>query len=130
MSASNDYRSPLAKVKGLGRSPDATRFFWVQKLTAIALIPLTLWFCYSIATLPELTYEVLIAWLKSPFNAVMASLLTVVSLKHGVIGMQVIFEDYIHTHGLRFGAILFTKLLSYFMMALGVYSILRLSLGN
>lgn len=129
MSASNDFRSPLAKVKGLGRSPEATHFFWVQKLTAIALIPLILWFCYSIVTLPDLTYEALVNWLKSPFNAVLASVLTVVSLKHGMIGMQVIFEDYIHTHGLRLAAILFTNLLSYFMMALGVYSILRLSLG-
>ena len=126
----NDFRSPLAKAKGLGTSPDATRFFWVQKVTSLALIPLVLWFSFGIASLPGLNHDVLVAWLKSPFNAVMAITLIIVSLKHGMIGMQVIIEDYIHADGKRMAALLSIKLLSYFMMALGVYSVLRISLGS
>ena len=125
-----DLRSPLAKAKGLGVSQDATQFSWIQKITALALVPLVLWFCISVAMLPELTYEVLVAWLKSPFNAVMALVLVIVSLQHGQMGMQVIFEDYISSHGTRIAAVLMTKFISYFMMALGVYSIISIALGS
>ena len=127
---SKDLRSPLAKAKGLGASADATQFSWVQKLTALALIPLVLWFCFSVAMLPEVTYEVLVNWLKSPFNAVMMLITVVISLHHGQMGMQVIYEDYIHTYSTRVIAILITKFLSYFMMALGVFSIISIALGH
>ena len=127
---SKDLRSPLAKAKGLGVSQDATQFSWVQKITALALIPLVLWFCIGVAMLPELTYEVLVTWLKSPFNAVMALILVVVSFQHAHMGIQVIFEDYISSHGTRIAAVLITKFISYFMMALGVYSIISIALGS
>jgi len=125
-----DLRSPLAKAKGLGTSGDASNNFWIQRLTALALVPLVIWFCMSIALLPEVTYEVLVNWLQSPFNTVMMVIIVVVSFHHAQMGMQVIFEDYIPTHDIRIAAILFVKFLSYFLMALGVYSILKIALGG
>ncbi|MEE9303791.1 MAG: succinate dehydrogenase, hydrophobic membrane anchor protein [Thiotrichaceae bacterium] len=126
----NDLRSPLAKAKGLGASGDATRHFWVQRLTALALIPLTLWFGFSVAMLPEANYETVVAWLQSPFNTVMLVLVVIVAFQHAHLGMQVIFEDYISDHSKRMFAVLTTKFISYFMMVLGVYSILKIALGN
>ena len=125
-----DLRSPLAKAKGLGVSPDASHHHWVYTLTALALIPLVSWFCISLALLPTVTYEVLVAWIASPFNAVMMLLVVVIGFQHAHMGMQVIYEDYIHNHFYRISTILITKFLSYFMMALGVYSIIKLALGS
>ncbi|CAA6810208.1 MAG: Succinate dehydrogenase, hydrophobic membrane anchor protein [uncultured Thiotrichaceae bacterium] len=125
-----DLRSPLAKVKGLGASGDATHHFWVQRLTALALFPLVIWLSISIIALPDMSYEALVALFQNPFNAVMMIVLVLVSLHHGHLGMQVIFEDYISTHGTRLAAILVTKFLSYFLMALGVYSVLKIALAG
>ena len=126
----NDLRSPLAKVKGLGRSSDASHHFWLQRLTALALIPLTLWFCFSIALLAEASYSNVLAWLASPFNAVMMILIVLISFQHAQLGLQVIIEDYIATYRYRLMAILAVKFSSYFMMALGVYSIIKISFGG
>ena len=125
-----DLRSPLAKVKGLGVSPDASHHFWLQRLTALALIPLTLWFCFSIALLPEASYAHVVTWLSSPFNAVMMILIVIISFQHAHLGLQVIIEDYVADYRYRLGAILTVKFISYFMMALGVYSILKISFGG
>ena len=124
-----DLRSPLAKAKGLGTSKDASNDFWIQRLTALALVPLVLWFCFSLVLLPQVSYEVLVHYLQSPFNAIMMILLVIISFKHAQMGMQVIFEDYIATHGARISAILGVKFISYLMMALGVFSILKIALG-
>lgn len=125
-----DLRTPLAKAKGLGTSGDASNYFWIQRLTALALVPLVIWFCFSIALLPEVSYEVLLNWLQSPFNAVMMMMIIVVSFHHAQMGMQVIFEDYIPTHDIRIAAILSVKFLSYFLMAVGIFSILKIALGG
>ncbi len=125
-----DLRSPLAKVKGLGTSPDATHHFWIQRLTALALIPLTLWFCFSIALLPNANYATVIAWLQSPFNAVMMILVVLISFHHTHLGLQVILEDYVANLRYRLVAALIIKFTSYFMMVLGIYAILKIALGG
>ena len=125
-----DLRSPLAKVKGWGVSPDASHHHWVHALTGLALIPMVLWFCFSLMMLPEVTYAVLVSWIASPFNAVMMLLIIIIGFHHAHMGMQVIFEDYIPNHFYRITVILITKFLSYFMMVLGVYSIIKLALGS
>lgn len=125
-----DLRSPLAKVKGLGASGDATHHFWIQRLTALALIPLVVWLSVSIIALPDMSYDTIVALFQRPFHAVMMILLVLVSLHHGQLGMQVIYEDYLGTHGTRLAAILVTKFLSYFLMVLGVYSILKITFAG
>lgn len=125
-----DLRSPLAKVKGLGSSPEASHHYWVQRLSALGLIPLTLWFCFNIALLPEASYAGITAWLQSPFNATMMILVVLVSLQHAHLGLQVIIEDYISSHSPRIAVILVVKFISYFLMALGVYSIVKIALGG
>ncbi|MCK5903334.1 MAG: succinate dehydrogenase, hydrophobic membrane anchor protein [Cocleimonas sp.] len=125
-----DLRSPLAKAKGLGGSPEASSHFWLQRLTALALIPLTLWFCFSLAMLPHASYVGVVAWLQLPFNAVMMLLIVVLSFQHGQLGLQVIIEDYIAAYPYRIACLFGVKVVSYFMMAVGVYSILKISLGG
>jgi len=125
-----DLRSPLAKAKGLGASGDASYHFWLQRLTALALIPLTIWFCFSVALLSEASYSGVLAWFASPFNAVMMIVIVLVSFQHAHLGLQIVIEDYVSSYRYRLIAILAVKFISYFMMALGVYSIIKLALGS
>jgi succinate dehydrogenase / fumarate reductase membrane anchor subunit len=125
-----DLRSPSAKVKGLGVSADASHHFWLQRLTALALIPLTFWFCFSLALLPDATYSHVLAWFASPFNAVMMILVVLISFQHAHLGLQVIIEDYIADYRYRLMAILAVKFISYFMMAFAVYFIIKISFGE
>lgn len=125
-----DLRSPLAKVKGLGVSPESSQHFWIHRVTALALVPLTLWFCFSIALLPEASYEAIVNWMQSPFNATMLILTVVISLHHGQQGVQVIIEDYISDYNIRLLGILVIKFIAYFLMALGVFSVIKIALGG
>jgi len=125
-----DLRSPLAKVKGLGTSPDATHHFWLQRLSAIALIPLTFWLCFSLALLPEASYVNVMTWLQAPFNNVLMIVIVLISFHHAQLGLQVIIEDYIAHYGYRLAALISTKFLSYLMMLLGVYSLIKIALGE
>ena len=65
-----DLRSPLAKAKGLGASGDASHHFWVQRLSALAMITLVIWICFSIAFLPEANYSTVVSWLQSPITGI------------------------------------------------------------
>ncbi len=123
-----DSRSPIAKVKGLGSPSDASHHFWLERITALALIPLIIWFCISVTLLPEVSYAVLVKWLQSPFNTIMMILIIVVAFHHGQLGIQVIIEDYVASLSIRLPVLLTIKFLSYFLMALGVYSIIRIAL--
>ncbi|MGK0273037.1 MAG: succinate dehydrogenase / fumarate reductase membrane anchor subunit [Cocleimonas sp.] len=125
-----DLRSPLAKAKGLGASGDASHHFWVQRISALAMIGLVIWICFSIVFLPEANYATVVAWLQSPLNGIITLLFVILSFYHAQLGLQVIIEDYISSHSKRLFGILFIKFLSYFMMAAGVYAVIKITLGG
>jgi len=112
-----DLRSPLAKAKGLGASGDASHHFWVQRISALALIIPVIWICFSIAFLPDASYASVVAWLQSPINAILTLVFVTVSLYHAQLGLQVIIEDYVSSHAVRLFGVLFIKFLSYFLIA-------------
>ena len=125
-----DLRSPLAKVKGLGSAGDASRHFWLQRITALALIPLIIWFCFSIALLPHASHPVLVSWLQSPFNTIMMLLVVILAFHHGLLGLQIIIQDYIATYSVRLAILITVNFLGYFLMLLGIYSILKITLNS
>lgn len=125
----SDLRTPLKKVRGLGSAQDGTHHFWMQRVTALALIPLVLWFGISVASLPNASYESVVAWLDSPFNVVMLISFLIAGFYHGALGMQVIIEDYISEEWVRIAGIIAVQVLSFFLAALGVYAALKISLG-
>jgi len=124
------FRSPLSVVKGHGSAKDGTHHFWMQRVTAVALIPLLLWFCFSIAMMPEATYATVVAWMKSPFNSVMLILALFASFYHLSLGLQVILEDYISNHNVRMASILGMKLFCFFFAALGIFSVIKIAVGG
>lgn len=123
-------QTPLAKVRGTGTAKDGTGHFFAQRLTAIALIPLSLWFCISIAALPEANYATVVAWLQSPFNSVMLGLSLFAGFYHLQLGLQVIIEDYIGNKDIRLFSIIAVKLFSVFFAALAIFSIIKVSVGG
>jgi succinate dehydrogenase / fumarate reductase membrane anchor subunit len=89
-------RTPLGKVLGRGSAGDGTSHWWVQRVTAIALVPLTLWFVISILGKPLHDFPAMVAWLGQPWVAVFTILLAITLAWHSWLGMQVIVEDYVH----------------------------------
>jgi succinate dehydrogenase / fumarate reductase membrane anchor subunit len=107
----DDRRTPLARARGLGSAKDGVHHWWVQRLTAIALIPLVVWFAVSLVMLSGADYPVVRAWIGSPLVMVMLILTIGIGLHHAQLGMQVVWEDY--TDGaLRVVMIVFTKFLA------------------
>jgi len=123
-------RTPLSKAKGLGSAKTGTEHFWMQRITALALIPLVIWFCMSLAFLPDANYATVVSWLSSPFNAVLMIITLIAGFYHGALGMQIIFEDYISTHSTRIIAIIISNLVLFFFAALGVFSVLKISISG
>lgn len=96
-SSNKSVRTPLAKVRGLGSAKDGTHHWWMQRVTSVALIPLSLWFVYSLLALALSQPEEVRAWVQQPFQALLLTLFIGVSCYHGKLGLQVVIEDYVHT---------------------------------
>jgi succinate dehydrogenase membrane anchor subunit len=121
-------RTPLSRVRGLGVAKEGVTHWWMQRVTALALIPLIMWFAYSVAMLGKIDYETLVAWIRSPAVTVLLILLTVVGLYHMQLGLRVILEDYIHSGWLKLSAIIVTNFASVVLMVAGVLAVLRIAL--
>nr|WP_321395255.1 succinate dehydrogenase, hydrophobic membrane anchor protein [Emcibacter sp.] len=94
-------RTPLGKVRGLGSAKNGTHHWWMQKVTAVALIPLTVWFMASMVQMTQAGFEVAVTWLSSPIPAILMILFVTTGLYHLKLGLQVIVEDYVHGEGLK-----------------------------
>ncbi len=96
-----NLRTPLSEAHGLGSAKEGVSHWWSQRLTAIALLPLTIWFLVALVTVEFTDQTQAQAWLASPFNAVMMSALVIALLYHVQLGLQVVIEDYFHQRWLE-----------------------------
>jgi succinate dehydrogenase / fumarate reductase membrane anchor subunit len=119
-----DMRTPLKRVEGLGSARDGTMHFWRQRLTAIASVPLTLFFVGFLIVMNGAGYAELRAALANPLVALLIALTLISALIHMRIGMQVIIEDYVHGEG---GKLALLILSTFFTIAVGVVSIFALA---
>jgi succinate dehydrogenase / fumarate reductase, membrane anchor subunit len=102
-------RSPLGRVRGLGSAKSGVHHWWVQRVTSISLLPLTLWFVLSVATLSGAGYADTVAWIARPWNAVLLLVTIGVTFYHTALGLQVIVEDYANQEWVKMGLILAVK---------------------
>ena len=123
-------RSPLGRVRGLGSAKSGTEHFWAQRVTAVALIPLTLWFVYSILALGNGDHAVASAWMQSPLNAVLLLLLIVATFHHMQLGLQVVIEDYIHVEYMKIVMLVIVKGASLLLGVAAAFAILKVSFGG
>ena len=121
------FRTPISQAKGLGSAKEGAHHWWMQRLTAIALIPLTLWFAFSVASMAGAGFEETREWISSPWVAALLVLFFIVSYYHGAIGMQVIVEDYVGSEGARMVIIIATKFALALLGAASVIAVLRIA---
>ncbi|GJM10972.1 MAG: succinate dehydrogenase membrane anchor subunit [Lysobacteraceae bacterium] len=90
-------RTPLGKAIGLGSAQSGAHHWWMQRVTAVALIPLALWFVWSLMSLLGADQATVQAWISQPLNAAMLMALVIAMFYHAQLGLQVVIEDYVHT---------------------------------
>ena len=123
-------RSPLGRVRGLGTAKEGVSHWWAQRLTALALIPLTVWFAVSIAVLTGADHAAVREWASSPLVASLLILLIVAVFYHSYLGLQVVVEDYVHHEGFKVGGLIVIQGLSILLAVVGIVSVLRLLLAG
>ena len=100
-----DYRTPLAKVKGLGSAKTGTSHWWMQRVTAAVLIPLSYWLITFLSLSFHAPYQHVIAWLIVPVNAVCIIAWMLAAFYHAALGLQVVIEDYVAAVGIKIIAV-------------------------
>lgn len=90
------FRTPLSRVRGLGSAKDGFSHWWLQRVTALALVPLGIWFIYTLLGLSADSVFSLQIWLSSPLNALLITAFLAASCFHAKLGVQVVVEDYVH----------------------------------
>ena len=126
--ADKGMRTDLGRVRGLGTAKEGVHHWWMQRLTAIALIPLTLWFIISIATLNNASYTETVNWLSIPLVSIFMILLVSATLYHALLGVQVVVEDYIHQEGLKFLLLIGLKFIFLVLGVVSIFSLLKIAL--
>ena len=126
----SDLRSPLSRARGLGSAKDGLHHWWAQRLTAIALIPLVVWFAVSLIMMSSADYLIVRAWIGSPVVMVLLALTIVIGLHHGQLGLQVVIEDYVHSDGWKLALIILVRFTAVFFGLAAVVAILRIGIGG
>jgi succinate dehydrogenase / fumarate reductase membrane anchor subunit len=123
-------RSPLGRVLGLGSAKGGSGHWYSQRVTAVALVILGCWFVASLLMLGAgASYAAVTAWLGAPFSAVMALLLIGVTAYHAMLGLQVVFEDYVSDKGTRLVLLVSLKFALVVAALVGMLGVLRIAFG-
>ncbi|MFK7816815.1 MAG: succinate dehydrogenase, hydrophobic membrane anchor protein [Gammaproteobacteria bacterium] len=120
-------RTPLSEAKGLGSAKEGAAHWWLQRLTAIALIPLAVWLAFAVSMLGDASYETVRAWLETPYVAVLLILFVVATFYHSQLGLQVIVEDYVHGW-LKVVTLIFINFLCVALAVTGIVALLKILL--
>ena len=125
-----DLRTPLARARGLGSAKQGVHHWWAQRITAVALIPLVVWFAVSLVMLSGADYGVVRAWIGAPLVMVLLILTIAVGLHHAQLGMQVVIEDYVHADGVKLALIVLVRFIAVFFGLAAIVAILSIGFGG
>ena len=123
-------KTPLGRVRGLGSARSGTRDFWRQRVTGVAMVPLTVAFVLTVIYLARASQATAIATLSSPLIAILLFLFIIAGIIHMRIGMQVIIEDYLHGEGGKTAAIIANNLFCCAIGLAGSYAVLKIALAR
>ena len=128
MDKKKSMTSPLKSAKGLGAAKHGLSHWISQRVTAIALVPLTIWFVSIIAFMKNSNYDTAIETVSNPLNATLFLLLIIATFWHAQLGLQVVIEDYIANKMTRMTLIIITKFIFAIIGVLSALSVLRIVL--
>ena len=120
-------QTPLHKVQGMGASHSGTGHFWHERLTSVALIPLTLWFAYAMLGLANASEVAAISFLAKPLNVILMGAFLLITLYHIKLGLQVIIDDYVHTPGAKMFLLLVVRFLVIATGSTAGFALLRIA---
>ena len=130
MLSNSSMRTPLGRVRGLGSAKSGTGHFWLQRVTAVANVILTIAFLCVVLSLIGKPYGAAIATLAKPQVAILMLLFTLSGAVHMRLGMQVIIEDYIHHEGLKVLAVMANTFFAIAVGAACAFALLKISFGG
>lgn len=127
MANSHSLRAPLARARGLGSAKDGFHHWWLQRLTALVMIPLGVWFVLQfISQLAGAERADVAAWLENPFVAIALVVFLVAMLIHAKLGIQTVLEDYVHTHTRKIVLLLINQFLFIGLAIVSVFAVVKL----
>lgn len=127
MSEGTRLRSPLGRALGLGSAKEGVAHWWAQRVSAAALIPLSLWFVVSMVILTGADRRAVVTWLHAPFTAIATTLLLVAMFYHMSLGVQVVIEDYVHSEWSKITLLVLNKFIAFALAAAGIFAVLRIA---
>jgi succinate dehydrogenase / fumarate reductase membrane anchor subunit len=124
--------TPLHKVQGLGSAHSGVRHFWRERVTAAALIPLTIWFGWAVLGLAGASEVQMLSFLTLsplgiPLNAILMAIFVVIALYHAVLGVQVVIDDYVHSEGGKIFLMLTARAFALAVGATSLFALLRIA---
>ena len=122
-------KTPLGQVRGLGSARSGTHHWWMQRVTAVLLVPLSLWFVFSVACLIGSDYETVVGWVASPTVAVALILYFAALFYHTQLGVQVVIEDYVHGPAIKLVSMYLMKLAHLVLAVAAILAVVRIALG-
>ncbi len=123
-------RTPLSQAIGLGSAKEGVEHWWAQRVSAVALVVLGLWFVATIIAHAGADRATVLAWLHGPLSAILTILLVAFVFYHGALGLQVVIEDYIHSEWVKIPALVAMRLSSLALAVAGIFAVLRIAFGG
>ena len=122
--SAKSMRSEIARVRGLGSAKDGTHHWWVERLSALALVPLSIWLVASLVWLAGADQAAIALWLGSPFTVGAFSLLIIAAFYHAALGVQVVLQDYVHGTATQFTLVILVQFAAFALSAAAIVALL------
>jgi len=129
MSTSKDFRHPLKRARGLGSAQSGVSHWWTQRVTAAALVFLSLWFVVTVLSLLHADYASARAMVAKPWNALLLVAFVLTVCWHAVLGLQIVIEDYVHTRWKEVALLVLVKFIAILGTLATLMAVLRVALG-
>ena len=129
MSTGKDFQHPLKRARGLGSAQSGVGHWWTQRITAAALVFLSLWFVITVLSLLHADYATARAIMAKPWNALLMVAFVLTVCWHAVLGLQIVIEDYVHTRWKEVALLVLVKFIAVLGTLATLMAVLRVALG-